>query len=337
MHYPLTQVLHRIKESNDSLSLLDIAKAIYQGKLQVCFNLFDTWLALVHEGDNPSSDYLFEKNIVALELNSSKNERYFFANRKFQKKDIQALITNLVSEIEINIVHDIADPSIEYLIVQKPDIEKIQELTYVELLDGREISIFYKKSPKEVPIKINDKIYRVRFEENPCNYISEVMNEESRLGIKVNLNHLYITKASLDNYFFEQHNSVQLINTQIENNDDKNSEHHKYIDEELNEAKIFVNEIAMECINLDTNKVLSRIWIAKFILENCKNTKHQKRFPQNKESMSQWIAQSPNLPNYLKINRGKRSNRDTELGIQLLREAFESEVILNIIKKHSFA
>ncbi|MFX6163967.1 hypothetical protein ABTF41_18435, partial [Acinetobacter baumannii] len=64
MHYPLTQVLHQIKESNDSLSLLDIAKAVYQGKLEVCFNIFDTWLALIHEGKNPSNDYLFEKNIV---------------------------------------------------------------------------------------------------------------------------------------------------------------------------------------------------------------------------------------------------------------------------------
>lgn len=337
MHYPLTQVLHQIKESNDSLSLLDIAKAVYQGKLEVCFNIFDTWLALIHEGNNPSNDYLFEKNIVALEFNSSKNERYFFANKKYYKKDIHGLITNLISEIEISIVHDVDDPSTEYLIVQKPDIKKVQELTYIDLLDGKEINIFYKDKPKTIPININGDIRTLRFSEHMSNTISKIMNEESKLGITVNLNHFYITKSSLDNYLSEHAILLQPRSNQREEIESNDKNKNEYNDEELNQARAFIREVANECIKLDTKNILSRIWIAKFILENCKNTKHQKRFPQNKETISQWIAQSPDLPTYLKINRGKRSDRDAELGKQLLKEAFESEVILNLIKKHSFA
>ena len=337
MHYPLTQVLHRIKESNDSLSLLDIAKAVYQGKLEVCFNIFDTWLALIHEGNNPSNDYLFEKNIVALEFNSSNNERYFFANRKYHKKDIHGLITNLISEIDISVVHDVADPSIEYLIVQKPDIKKVQELTYVYLLDGKEISIFYKDKPKTIPININGDIRTLRFTDHLPNTISKIMNEESKLGITVNLNHFYITKSSLDNYLSEHTFSLPPCSNQIEEIGSNDKNKNEYNDEELNQARAFIREIADECIKLDTKNILSRIWIAKFILENCKHTKHQKRFPQNKETISQWIAQNPNLPTYLKINRGKRSDRDTELGTQLLKDAFDSAIILNLIKKHSFA
>ncbi|HAV4223940.1 hypothetical protein ABTO78_17715 [Acinetobacter baumannii] len=337
MHYPLTQVLHQIKESNDSLSLLDIAKAVYQGKLEVCFNIFDTWLALIHEGKNPSNDYLFEKNIVALEFNSSKNERYFFANRKYHKKDIHGLITNLISELEISIVHDVADPSIEYLIIQKPDIKKVQELTSIYSLDGKEINIFYKDEPKAIPIHINGDIRTLRLTEHMPNTISKIMHEESKLGITINLNHLYITKSSLDNYLSENTFSLQPYSNQREEIESNDKNKNEYNDEELNQARAFIREVADECIKLDTANILSRIWIAKFILENCKNTKHQKRFPQNKETISQWIAQSPNLPTYLKINRGKRSDRDTELGKQLLIKAFESEVILNLIKKHSFA
>lgn len=335
MHYPLTKVLHQIKESNGSLSLIDIAKAVYQGKLEVCFNIFDTWLALIHEGKNPSNDYLFEKNIVALEFNSSKNERYFFANRKYYKKDIHGLITNLVSEIEISIVHDLADTSIEYLIVQKPDIKKVQELTYVELLDGREISIFYKDKPKTIPININGDIRALRFTEHLPNTISKILNEESKLGIKVNLNHFYITKSSLDNYLSEHTFSLPPCSNQIEEIESNDKNKNEYIDEELNQARAFIREVASECIKLDTQNILSKIWIAEVILKQCRNTKHAHRFPQNAETASQWISKIPNLPKYLTNNRGNRSTIDRKNAKILLEEAFKTEKIKDLIKQHT--
>lgn|GEM_PF-3541960 len=335
MHYPLTQVLHQIKESNDSLSLLDIAKAIYQGKLEICFNIFDTWLALIHEGNNPSNDYLFEKNIVALEFNSSTNERYFIANRKYHKKDIHRLITNLVSEIDISAVYDVADPSIEYLIVQKPDIQKVQEHTYVDLIDGKTINIFYKDKPKTIPININGDIRTLIFTEHMPNTISKIFNEESKLGITVNLNHLYITKSSLDNYLSEHSYSLQTSSDQREKVESNDRNKNEYNDEELNQARAFIREVASECIKLDTKSILSKIWIAKVILKQCRNTKHAHRFPQTAQTASNWISKIPNLPNYLTDNRGNRSVADRKNAEILLEEAFKTEKIKNLIKKHT--
>ena len=167
------------------------------------------------------------------------------------------------------------------------------------------------------------------------NTISKIINEESKLGITVNLNHLYITKSSLDNYLSEQTFSLQPYSNQREGVESTDKNNNEYNDEELNQARAFIREVANECIELDTKKILSRIWIAEVILKQCRNTKHAHRFPQTPQTASNWISKIPNLPQYLKNNRGNRLAVDRQNAEILLEEAFKTEKIKKLIKEHT--